>query len=955
MTEMTGYIPRLDALGQFKGVYHQWQEACVKGGDSEYPGSVLVTGFGLAGKTTFLENDVKGLFREVGGLERVANPSPTEAFIHIDYDAFDSYPTMLKVLLATRAKLAEHKVKTPWLDRGLDEYRRRVDPTAFDEKDIGKLDMTDAIVNNVASFVAAYLAFQPNPSTIETISAVLGVAAAVLSAAALARDLQGPLSRSHTRVKAGSFLSQCRDEDILGYLPAFLAQDLYRADKTETMVCLALDGIGGAIGAQESDWELRFARGLSAGDTGVLTMLSARSFPEQSITNAREGRRLIDLDVVSEETMGSIIEDYGPKDLDSTIERFLYEGGQDGGPVSPGLACLCLSTASLGSDASKGVTKALATKDDAAKTLTDYGEEYLRGRIDRNPDRLEAAEAMESLIGRILSVQLEHLSCGQAQAVYVMSFFNSVDLSRLVSQIDILTGHPRSVWLCRHLPYIVRDKGAQWYVHSTIARLARMACDPLTVDLLSLLLEKALSSSSSGLKAGEAQVARMVLVRLAGSVFFRKVMEVTGADTPVHLPEVTLPGALEAWLDYLVRSAKVTGGKDMRRCNIAFRDLLRAYARWNRSTWTHEAPDAVKRANELVKVGRKLLDVVKQGDLPGIDEWEATVMLADLLTHLGAAESQLFLRESNIEHHHEALSHECEALRLRVGLSDPLREPGLANNINSVAVSSYRLMGYEYSLPLHVMAIKAYRLWCGKTGGYDGRLLGRLLRAFAATLFSCAKDVNSSTFTVPPVWGLSKEETMEALLRDAETVCLAAKKADSKQAWRCEMTRAECITFSGDHDGGIEVLESVWAEIAGKIAEGKVGQTAPVATRCQYLLARAYQARGKSGDLKVALEYARKAYEGRHSVNPNDKDTQKSKELVEAIEADLGGNKPVAARHASTDDRSLRKDEREGLTVLLREVEGLVYGLIGVSTDPDKVFRSEKYEETLDWAKELGE
>lgn len=894
------YLSRQDALASVGRWYERWEQ-CWR------PSTILISGFGLSGKTSFIRNDVATLLSDAyRSTDRVA-------FVHVDYDAFDHYPSEVDVLLAVRNGLAEYGFLTPHLDCGLRAYHERVDSSPFAKARLGAHGVASGVLGLGAAFAEALAS--TSTDAISIAAEALGLAAGFAGTGELLQAITDRLSRP---VDVENFLSSVPDSTLIQYLIPLFADDLGAIGvrpcngNVSRAACIALDGIGGSFGVQEGAWELSFAKA-----TNSMTILSARAFPNE----CKDVRR-VDLDLVREETMCELVNQYN---VNTGLRDFLLRGN-DGHPVSLGLARLCLDTIKHG----------LGTESE----LINYIQRFKAGA---HGNQELTPEAVTSTLARdVLRVQLNHLPNDVVQVIYVLAWFEAVDPYWLIKKLSMLQPHSHALHLCRSLPYVIAEGEHSWHVHALIAHFIRQECDVFTVESLQSLLRGCVPSLARYGESEDNRRIREVIVRLQSH---RVLYALGGIDdaAAVALPYVTLDGGLERWAGYF--KVKWNGSE---RCLSEFEDMVDLYLSWNESMRGGGSVKELDRAERLNVVLDELRGLAKNASLSAGALERLELLRAKALVRCGAIGSDVYRHTSKLGYHREALRNEMKALKLRLGMSNTVIDQTLVDNINSVAVSAYRLLGYEYSIPLHSIALLAY----GRCKDQNKTFEGRLLRNWATTLYSCAADIGKGLYRAPKSTEFAISFDPGTLLSDAEALCDAAARIDSGGEWAALMTKAECFLQGGESEEALAELDRVWNRIEEK---GAVRSTH--ASRCLYLRARVEMERGKAERLSQAFEDALRAFDIRYQAGRFKTDTEKSYEQIcsikdQFIAMDLSAPEvPEKTRNALCDikqlaegrvsaggdqeERCLLDDERSSLHEI---VTGLV-GLLGF--DRTSVYQTE--------------
>ena len=90
---ITKHIPREDDADRLVGHFYSWLEDYCTGvvGETSQPNVLFIEDMGLAGKSAFLQVDVKNVFESKKQQKvKVDSSLPKPLFIYIDYDEFNS-------------------------------------------------------------------------------------------------------------------------------------------------------------------------------------------------------------------------------------------------------------------------------------------------------------------------------------------------------------------------------------------------------------------------------------------------------------------------------------------------------------------------------------------------------------------------------------------------------------------------------------------------------------------------------------------------------------------------------------------------------------------------------------------------------------------------------------------------------------------------------------------------
>lgn len=912
------YVSRQVGLRKFRNLYMGWVNGLVH--SEAHPSTVFVRGFGLAGKTSFIKHDVAGCFTD----ERhrlVKDGTYTPILIHVDYATVGKDQSQAAIVEEIGKKLHAAGVATPRLDYGLNTLGRV--PLTVDSKRQMDLDVAEQVTNAAGYLNDLMAALNKIPA--EVSSYLAGLIGGVGLTVSVSKMLCNALSRAdHTRQLIDS-MGKGQLESLLYVL---LVADLgpkglvLTKNGTQTLVCIALDGIGGAEGVADGDWELEFAKTFAG-----FAIVSARSFPWDPhagfVGDAQTYEEVtIDLDEVDASAIDSLVKHSGIDNLDDNMREFLYHGGGDNGPVSMGVAGILLSTLSMHGRAE---SKALQ-----------YAKTYMakeRGLATKSNRKVATREITRN----ILAIQLGNVDDKVARTVYAMSWFDSVDPKWVMAQFSITD---EALDDASRLPYVVVDSQDEWYVHDLVAHFARLECPLLLAEKTESILSQSVTKHALPGESSKNCAIRKAIARIRARTYYADISRTLSDAEILSLPDPTANEGLQVWW-HLTRWSTLQGDSAIgfESCINTFDNLVRALLEWNKSTRGIGSKGVSARGESYVSV---LRDYSFQF---GVRFPTTRETFITSLIYCGAIESDVYRYTSDIKHHHKAFALEREALHLIVDEKKSPYDRRVADALNSVAVSSYRLHGYEFSLVLHAMTVKVVRTMrkdLAIKGCLDEKdikndedlksLEARLLRTWVATMFACGLDMEGQ-FKSVPLLDIARDD----LLKEGTAVASKAADLEPGRAWDVLMTKAECNELLKNYNEAIIEHETVLRQIDGHL-NNPSAFVIESKSRCEYLLARVLQERKKDGDLEKALGHARTSLFVRYRTSRRGTDTVKSYRLVTKIEKELGDvtieiptDQEEVLREADENLRGLKGDDT-AITADDRELSWVerwdIYGLI---------------------------
>lgn len=900
------YIPRTSALGKFDDCYTNWLQAWEKG--NRAPHVAYLFGYGLSGKTAFIVHDVEDYL--ASAKEHIGNSQAGALLVHVDMDTFDHYQEWHWVMREIRDQLHAQNVRTPHLDCGLEAYWKRVLKAPFTDnsEDVyaAGIQTIDSVKTNAVTFIEEQLQKSPQeqPEWLKTAFRVLQIDLPLGVIADVARKIYDKIWLANEGTE--ELVKATPDSQLEDLLIPLLDMDLNFQGLVLTKggierICIALDGIGRAEGVTNADsYELELARSLSA-----FTILSSRSFywdsndrdvldAEVPEGDAPKGMH-IDLNESEPEEIDRLVEQVqearGESDpLDDEVLRFI-RGADNSGVrhcLPLGLAHLILSTYELGSS--------------ATSELKAYvGRHTRRGNV---PMRTVTSD----IARRVISIHLDAFSKENVPVLFVMAWFDSVGWH------DMLRGIPDAALIgltqpgfdrVSMFPYVLSEPGGRWRVHETVARFVRLECSPGMLEEVACSLRTSLEGSN-GVKGTARQGILRALVRIRAVAFLRTFGPQVKDETMASLPDMTDDlfernaaqgkaggltyvmksdgSALGRWwaaLGWNDASAMPAKPEDPR--VGAFAELASAMLDANEGTRGGGSEHAFARAQALVEYTGRLYDCLRGPEVGPRDMALLARVYARALLRCGAIGSDVYRHLSKIGYHHDAFAMERKGVDILLDLHPTDSPVLLADSLNSIAVSSYRLKGYEYSLQFHALACCALDL--AKKEGASTKARGKLLRNWAATLLGCVTDMDDDVAQRLAGTQILPSDCDE-LLKEAIALCDGAVAADGTRAWDAMISKAECYDRLGGMDNLQKALSEysrVWDEIQEKHATESLS-----AARCRFqwskTLLRLYENSGDRADLDAALAHAREALVIRFRAGEFKTDTAKSYAQVWAIE-----------------------------------------------------------------------
>lgn len=382
------------------------------------------------------------------------------------------------------------------------------------------------------------------------------------------------------------------------------------------------------------------------------------------------------------------------------------------------------------------------------------------------------------------------------------------------------------------------------------------------------------------------------VVRLQAGRLVAELRGLADGDALADLWDITAgdAGGLGKWTELVLDVLSKLGSSDDARVEgvvAEFNDLLLRVLQWNEG---HRGrPDGLeansKRAFCVAEAYERLCETDVFERLSERMCSSIMWMRVTALLRCGAVLSDQSRGYSDPELHHQAFDREIEALSLVLVEIDKTSLSGaggeflvlLANCLNAVAVSTYRLRGYEFAFPL-------FEGLCRLIERHECKVSpakkGQYLRNYGACLYGYAYDVSTERIGAVGGSGSAGEEARRAA-KQAINVLEKAVAEDSARAWPARLTEASCYAICGDMDKALELLKSTRGEIAGKGQE-----RSEYYSRCCLLLSERYE---ELGLWYLAYLFAGESYVARREVKGGGHvDVRKSARRVRELRARLG-------------------------------------------------------------------
>lgn len=820
----------------------------------------VIEGMGLLGKTAFIEREIVPYFTDGNARsESPGFPDRTPIVVKCNYDAFDNAPSKLDVLITLRNQLVRQGVRTPRFDYGLRAYCEAIDIAGWEKRLKADANPSDVLkqIDESSNLLDVIL---PKASgiykLIKGIFAVRNVLSTLRQAAetmSVKKCIDGAMAGEILALADGLLL-----EDIRLALLQSSSPSSSNSVKTSIAICVIFDAIERS--AAGDFWEEGFAK-----CPWCFTVLSGRSLPKDKLKD-KHGQNtytMLDLSQDSEDISQNILK---------KVE--LSSGLIEACEGVPGLVKIIAATAGMG---------------DCAKTEIVH---YLSKRLGKGFSGWTEERDLSATLSDILAIQMKHLPSDQVQVLYVMAWFGPASPRWLCAQLpSMLQPHSRAMSELGDLPYVF-EEGDRWRIHALVAHCLRYLCDGLTMDVaIDNLVPKLPAEPMMHLTEDQLEIAEAV-VRLQAGRLAAELRGLADGNALADLWDITVgdAGGLRKWTELVLDVLSKMEPSDDARAEgvvVEFNDLLMRVLRWNEGHRGRSDDLEInsERACCVAKAYKELCETDVFGRLS--ERIRSSIMGAQVsaLLRCGAVLSDQSRGCSDPEPHHHAFECEIEALSLvldEIEKASPSAAKGeplvlLANCLNAVAVSTYRLRGYEFAIPLFENLYQLFgRLECKVSPAKKGQYL----RNYGACLYGYAHDVLSHEAAVVDDAGLD-EESAQNMAKRAVYVLREAVKEDPGRAWPARLTEASCRAICGDgagggEDGALELLRSVRDDIVSKGQE-----RSEYYSRCCLLLSERYEElkEHSSAYLFAGESYvARREVKGRRHV-----DTRKSAQRVREL------------------------------------------------------------------------
>lgn len=863
--ESLGYISPDVTLRDFRKAYRAWGESVPPDGNA--PSCCVIDGMGLLGKTAFIEREIVPYF--TGGKaqdESLGLTDRTPIVAKCNYDAFDDAPSKLDVLISLRNQLVKQEVHTPRFDYGLRAYCEAIGASGWEKRletapdSLGipkQFDDLLVLLDSSLSFASVISKVLKRIGVVKSAFSALGRAAETMD---VKRCIDGATAGEILAIADGLLLEDIRFATLQSSAPSS-----NRHVTKPIAACIILDAIErSAVG---DFWEQDFAK-----CPWCFTVLSGRSLPKDKLKDERGKNAYTTLDLSQDsESISQGILSHAKVELSTGLIK-ACEG-------VPGLVKIIAATVGMG---------------DCARTEI---VQYLSKRLGKGSSGWTEERDLSATLGDILAIQMKHLPRDQVQVLYVMAWFGPASPRWLCAQLpSMLQPHSRAMSELGNLPYVF-EEGDRWRIHALVAHCLRYLCDGLTMDVaIDNLVPKLPAEPTMYLTEDQLEIAEAV-VRLQAGRLAAELRGLADGNALAVLWDITAgdAGGLRKWSELVLDVLSRMGPSDDARAEgvvVEFNDLLMRVLRWNEG---HRGrPDDLaansKRARCVAESYAGLCEVDVFGRLS--ERTRSSIMGAQVsaLLRCGAVLSDQSRGYSDPEPHHHAFECEIEALSLvldEIGKALPSGAKGeslvlLANCLNAVAVSTYRLRGYEFAIAL-------FESLCGLIGRHECTVgsvkKGQYLRNFGACLYGYAHDVLSGRTVVVDGAGPTGEEARRAAKRAIE-VLEEAVAVDPSRAWPAKLTEASCYAIVEDGAGGgvdkaLELLKSIRDEIVDKGQE-----RSEYYSRCCLLMSERYE---ELGLRHLAYLFAGESYVARYEVKGRRHvDTRKSARRVRELRARLG-------------------------------------------------------------------
>lgn len=816
----------------------------------------VIEGMGLLGKTAFIEREIVPYFAN-GNARNVSQrfPDRTPIVVKCNYDAFDNAPSKLDTLITLRNQLVRQGVRTPRFDYGLRAYCEAIGIAGWEKRLKADANPSDVLkqIDESSDLLDVIL---PDASgiykLIKGIFAVRNVLSTLRQAAetmSVKKCIDGATAGEILALADGLLL-----EDIRLALFQSSAPSSSNSVKTSIAVCVIFDAIERS--AAGDFWEESFAK-----CPWCFTVLSGRSLPKDKLKD-KQGQNtytMLDLSQDSEDISQNILK-----------KVVLSPGLIEACEGVPGLVKIIAATAGMG---------------DCAKTEIVH---YLSKRLGKGFSGWTEERDLSATLSDILAIQMKHLPRDQVQVLYVMAWFGPASPRWLCAQLpSMLQPHSRAMSELGDLPYVF-EEGDRCRIHALVAHCLRYLCDGLTMDVaIDNLVPKLPAELMMHLSEDQLEIAEAV-VRLQAGRLAAELRGLADGNALADLWDITSgdAGGLRKWAELVLDVLSKMEPSDDARAEgvvVEFNDLLMRVLRWNEG---HRGrPDDLEINSERACCVAKAYEGLCKTDVSGrlSERTRSSIMGAQVsaLLRCGAVLSDQSRGYSDPEPHHQALECEIEALSLvldEIEKASPSGAKGeslvlLANCLNAVAVSTYRLRGYKFAIPLFRSLKQLIELHKCEVGPAKK---GQYLRNFGACLYGYAHDVLSHKAAVVD----DDKKSAQNAAKKAVAVLREAVKEDPGRAWPAKLTEASCCAICGDgasgEDRALHLLRSVRKDIVSKGQE-----RSEYYSRCCLLLSERYE---ELEGHPLAYLFAGESYVARREVKGNRHiDTRKSAQRVREL------------------------------------------------------------------------
>lgn len=859
--ESLGYISPKGTLNDFRKAYRTWGAHIPPA--NNVSSCCVIEGMGLLGKTAFIEREIVPYYADGKAQDKsLGLPDRTPVVAKCNYDAFENAPSKLDVLISLRNQLVKQGVHTPRFDYGLRAYCEAIGAAGWKKRleagpdSLGipkRLDDLFVLIDSSLPFVSDITQVLKRISAAKNILSALGQAAKAMD---VRQCVDGATAEEILAIADGLLLEDIRSETLRATAPSS-----NRSVTRPIAVCIILDAIERSAAGRF--WEQGFAK-----CPWCFTVLSGRSLPKDEL--GQGSYTTLDLAQDSKSISQDILCNVG-----LTQSNALIDACED----VPGLVKIIAATAGMG---------------DCAKTEIVL---YLSKRLGNGFSGWTEERDLSATLSDILAIQMKYLPRDQVQVLYVMAWFGPASPRWLCAQLpSMLQPHSRAMSELGDLPYVY-EEGDRWRIHALVAHCLRYLCDGLTMDVAidnlapRLPAEITMYMSEDQLEIAEAAV------RLQAGRLVAELRGLADGDALADLWDITAgdAGGLGKWTELVLDVLSKLGSSDDARAEgvvAEFNDLLLRVLQWNEG---HRGrPDYLTINSERACCVAKAYEGLCETDVfERLSERMRSSIMGMRVTALlrcGAVLSDQSRGYSDPELHHQALECEIKALSLALDEIEKTSLSGaggeslalLANCLSAVAVSTYRLRGYEFALPLFKSLLQLVGRRECKVGSAKK---GQYLRNYGACLYGYAYDVSTERAEVVGGSGSAGEETRRAV-KQAIDVLEKAVAEDSARAWPARLTEASCYAIcrddaGGDVDKALELLKSTRGEIVSKGQE-----RSEYYSRCCLLLSERYE---ELGLWCLAYLFAGESYVARREVKGRRHvDARKSARRVRELRARLG-------------------------------------------------------------------